>query len=110
VNIEDISADAMRMSALDDVDAVSYRLEGDPSNPDLVWLPEESSVGPNVLRPSLGMYAGGSGDIKFLLGAQYVRHWINDCGGQWRNHVQVGYESLLTTSFYQPMTWPNAIR
>ena len=103
VNIEDISADAMRMSALDDVDAVSYRLEGDPANPDLVWLPEESSVGPNVLRPSLGMYAGGSGDIKFLLGAQYVRHWINDRGGQWRSHVQVGYESLLTTSFYQPI-------
>ena len=103
VNVEDISADAMRMSALDDVDAVSYRLEGDPANPDLVWLPEESSVGPNVLRPSLGMYAGGSGDIKFLLGAQYVRHWINDRGGQWRSHVQVGYESLLTTSFYQPI-------
>ena len=103
VNIEDISADAMRMSALEDVDAVAYRLEGDPANPDLVWLPEESSVGPNVLRPSLGMYAGGSGDIKFLLGAQYVRHWINDRGGQWRSHVQVGYESLLTTSFYQPI-------
>ena len=103
VDVGDISADAMRMSALDDVDAVSYRLEGDPANPDLVWLPEESSVGPNVLRPSLGMYAGGSGDIKFLLGAQYVRHWINDRGGQWRSHVQVGYESLLTTSFYQPI-------
>ena len=103
VDVGDISADARRMSALDDVDAVSYRLEGDPANPDLVWLPEESSVGPNVLRPSLGMYAGGSGDIKFLLGAQYVRHWINDRGGQWRSHVQVGYESMLTTSFYQPI-------
>jgi NTE family protein len=27
---------------------------------------------------------------------------LNDRGGQWRTNVQIGYESLLTTSFYQP--------
>jgi NTE family protein len=102
VSIETISADAMRMSALDDVDAVAYRLEGDPENPALIWLPVESSVGTHVLRPSMGMYAGGAGDVRFLLGAQYVRHWLNDRGGQWRSNVQAGYETLLTTSLYQP--------
>ena len=102
VNVEAISHDAMRMSALKDVDTVAYRLEGDAANPALVWLPQESSVGPNVLSPSMGVYAGGSGDMKFLLGAQYVRHWLNDRGGQWRNNLQLGYESLLTTSWYQP--------
>ena len=102
VNIEAISADAMQMSALEDVDAVAYRLEGDPANPTLVWLPEESSVGTHVLRPSAGMFAGGAGDVRFLLGAQYVHHWLNDRGGQWRSNVQVGYKTLLTTSLYQP--------
>jgi NTE family protein len=33
---------------------------------------------------------------------QHVRYWLNDRGGQWRNHLQVGYESLLGTSLYQP--------
>ncbi len=102
VNIEAISADAMQMSALDDVDAVAYRFEGDPANPTLVWLPEESSVGTHVLRPSAGMFAGGAGDVRFLLGAQYVHHWLNDRGGQWRSNVQVGFKTLLTTSLYQP--------
>jgi NTE family protein len=102
VTIEAISDDAMRMSALNDVDSVAYRLEGDAANPTLVWRPQEASVGPNVLSPSMGIYASGGGDMKFLLGVQYVRHWVNDRGGQWINNVQVGYESVFSSSFYQP--------
>ena len=102
VTIETISSDAMRMAVLDDVDSVAYRLEGDAANPTLVWMPNESSVGHDVLRPSMGIYAAGAGDYKFLLGIQYVRHWLNDRGGQWRNNVQVGYETMFRTSLYQP--------
>ena len=102
VNIQAISDDAMRMAVLDDIDSVAYRLEGDASNPALVWEPKESSVGPNVLRPSVGMYASGGGDLKFLLGVQYVRRWLNDHGAEWRNDIQVGYDSLFRTSWYQP--------
>jgi NTE family protein len=102
VDIEAISQDALRMSALNDVDSVAYRLEGDAANPALVWSPEESSIGPNVLSPSLGIHASGRGDMKFVLGVQYVRYWLNERGGQWINNAQVGYESLFSTSFYQP--------
>ena len=92
----------MRMAVLDDLESVAYRLEGDATNPTLVWMPNESSVGHDVLRPSMGIFAGGAGDYKFLLGVQHVRHWLNDRGGQWRNTVQVGYETLFRTSLYQP--------
>jgi NTE family protein len=102
VDIEAISADATRMSALDDVDSVAYRIEGDPANPTLVWLPEETWVGHDVLRPSAGLHAGGQGDVKFVAGVQYVRHWMNERGAQWRTNLQLGYESLLNTSWYQP--------
>jgi NTE family protein len=102
VDIEAISHDAMRMSALNDVDSVAYRLEGDEANPTLVWWPAESSVGPNVLSPSMGINASGRGDMKFLLGVQYVRHWLNERGAQWINNAQVGYESVFSTSLYQP--------
>jgi NTE family protein len=102
VDINAISDDALRMSALNDVDSVTYGLEGDPTNPTLVWRPQEASVGPNVLNPSLGLHASGGGDMKFVLGAQFIRSWINDRGGQWISNAQVGYESLFATSFYQP--------
>src|SRR5688572_21050457 len=102
VDIETISTDVQRMSALEDIESVAYRLEGEIDDPVLVWLPKEVSVGPNVLRPSIGMHAAGGGDLKFLLGVQHVRHWLNSRGGQWRNNFQVGYETLLATSLYQP--------
>ena len=59
IDIAAISADAGRMSALDDIESVAYRFEGDLDNPTLVWLPRETSIGSDVLRPSLGMYASG---------------------------------------------------
>ncbi len=101
-DINAISADAGRMAALKDLESVGYRLEGDPAAATLVWLPQEVSIGTNVLRPSMGLYGDGGGDLKFILGVQHVRSWLNDRGGQWRNNLQLGYQSLLSTSFYQP--------
>ena len=101
-DINAISEDAGRMSALRDLESVGYRLEGDPNAATLVWLPQEVSIGTNVVRPSMGLYADGGGDAKFVLGIQHVRSWLNDRGGQWRNNLQLGYLSQLSTSLYQP--------
>ena len=92
-DINAISEDAGRMSALKDLESVGYRLEGDPNAATLVWLPQEVSIGTNVVRPSMGLFADGGGDLKFVLGVQHVRNWLNDRGGQWRNNLQIGYES-----------------
>ena len=102
VAIEDISQDARHMAALDELDSVAYRLEGSPEATTLTWLPTEISLGQSVLRPTLGLFADGGGDFMFLLGVQHVRHWVNSLGGQWRNQLQIGDESLISTSFYQP--------
>jgi NTE family protein len=103
VAIGDISDDARHMAALDELDSVSYRLEGEPAASTLVWMPKEISLGQSVLRPTLGLFADGGGDFKFLMGVQHVRDWINPLGAQWRNQIQIGDESFLRTSFYQPL-------
>jgi NTE family protein len=104
VAVGDISDDARHMAALDELDSVAYRLEGEPEAATLVWLPKEISLGQSVLRPTLGLFADGGGDFKFLVGMQHVRSWVNDRGAQWRNQVQIGDESFLKTSFYQPFS------
>ena len=48
VDTAEISEEAQRMSALQDFDSVEYRLEGDPTNPTLVWLPHEKRWGPTT--------------------------------------------------------------
>jgi len=102
VDITAISRDAARMAALDELEGVDYILSGDPANPTLIWEPKEKSIGPDYLRPSAGLYAAGGGDLRFELDTQYVRRWLNAYGGQWRNQLQIGSTSLITTSFYQP--------
>jgi NTE family protein len=103
VDIAAISRDAARLAALDDLESVNYRFEGDPDNPVLVWEPREQQIGPDVLRPSMGIYAAGGGELRFELEVQYVRRWLNDYGGQWRNRVQLGTSTSFLTSLYQPL-------
>jgi NTE family protein len=98
-----ISRDAARMGVVDDLDGVEYKLTGDPANPVLVWQPKESLLGPDYLRPSAGLYGAGGGDLQFQVGVQHVRRWINSYGAEWRNRLQLGTDSLLQTSFYQPL-------
>ena len=98
-----ISAEAQRMAVLQDFDSVGYRLEGDPEKPTLTWLPREKSWGPNYLRADLGLYSSAEGDLTFTLYGRHVRTWVNRMGAEWRNELQVGGDSAISTSFYQPL-------
>jgi NTE family protein len=98
-----ISLEAQRMSALQDFDSVGYRLDGDRQSPTLTWLPREKSWGPDYLTVDLGLYSSQDGDLRFALYGRHVRTWINWLGAQWRNEVQVGGETQISSSFYQPL-------
>jgi len=104
VDIVTISEEAQRISALQDFDSVSYRLDGDREKPTLTWLPAEKKYGPNYLRLDLGAYASREGDLSFSLYGRHVRTWVNSLGAQWFNEVQLGGESLLLTGFNQPLS------
>ncbi|HEU5136064.1 MAG TPA: patatin-like phospholipase family protein, partial [Steroidobacteraceae bacterium] len=103
LDIVTISEEAQRISALQDFESVSYRLDGDRESPTLTWLPHEKRWGPNYLRLDLGAYASREGDVTFALYGRHVRTWVNSFGAQWFNEVQLGGESLLTTGLYQPL-------
>jgi NTE family protein len=102
-DIAAISRDAARLSVVDGLEGVEYKLSGDPANPVLVWQPREEEKGRNLLRPSVGLYAAGSGDLLFEVSLQHVRRWINSYGGEWRNRLQLGSDSLVQTNVYQPI-------
>jgi NTE family protein len=103
VDIARISRDALRLSALGDFESVSYRLEGDTAAPVLIWLPKENHWGPDYFRGDLGLQASRGEIPSFVLHGQHTRTWMNRRGGEWRNLGQLGVESVLATSFYQPL-------
>jgi NTE family protein len=103
VDTAKISAEARRMSVLQEFESVEYRLTGDPANPTLEWWPQEKRWGPNYLKFDLGLYGSEDGDLGFVVYAKHTRTWLNALGAEWRNEVQLGYFNNLSTSFYQPL-------
>ena len=103
VNSATLSAEAQRMSVLRDFDSVGYRLDGDPGSPTLTWLPREKNWGPDYLKADLGLYTSSDGDLEFALYARHVRTWVNSLGAEWRNELLFGGETMLSTSFFQPL-------
>lgn len=103
VDTEQISAEALRMAALQELSSVGYRFEGDPENPVLVWTPGEKAWGPTFLQFDIGMYASSAGDMAFVIYARHTRAWLNELGGAWRNEAQVGYGNRIETAFHQPL-------
>jgi len=103
VDTASISAEAQRMNVLQDFESVAYKLEGDPEQPALVWIPKEKGWGPDYLKLDLGLYASEGGDLGFAIYAKHTRTWLNRLGAEWRNEFQLGYQSLLSTRLYQPL-------
>jgi NTE family protein len=103
VTPEQISDDTDRVFALGDFERVDYRITGPSDNKILTITPVEKSAGPNFLYFDFGMYGEGSGEIQAIIRAEHSRHWLNKKGGRWNNTLQVGRQSLLSTSLYQPL-------
>jgi NTE family protein len=103
VDIAAVSEEAQRLSALEDIDGVSYELKGDPAKPTLEWMPQEKNWGPNFLKADIGLYTSAASDDSFMFYLQHKRTWVNSLGAQWRNELQLGTDKLINTSFYQPL-------
>ncbi|HMN45501.1 MAG TPA: patatin-like phospholipase family protein [Povalibacter sp.] len=103
VDAASISHEAQQLAVLQDLDTVGYRLDGDRDAPTLTWLPREKDWGPNYLKVDMGAYASAEGDLMFSIYGRHTRTWLNKLGAEWRNQVQIGSESLFSTSFFQPL-------
>jgi NTE family protein len=103
VDTAKISAEAQRMSVLQEFESVSYTLAGDPANPTLEWWPKEKAYGPGYLKFDFGLYGSEGGDLGFVIYGKHTRTWLNSLGAEWRNEVQLGFYNQLSTAFYQPL-------
>jgi NTE family protein len=92
-----------RLYGTGDFEHVSYQLLDEPGRRILNVDAIEKSWGPNYLRMGLGLSADFRGDAYFNLLASHRRTWLNRLGGEWRNDVQFGRTTRLSTEFYQPL-------
>jgi NTE family protein len=103
VDIARLNREALRLYEIGEFDLVDYTLEGDPAAPTLVWRPREKPWGPDYFVADIGLYASRRETPEFVVYGRHTRSWLNPRGGAWRNEAQLGVDSLVSTSLYQPI-------
>ncbi len=99
-----LGADLRRVYGTRDFESISYRIVGGETGPRaLVIEPVEKSWGPDYLRFGLGLQSDFSGDSQFNALVQYRKSWINQLGAEWTTQLQIGQDTHLATTFYQPL-------
>ncbi len=99
-----LGADLRRIYGTGDYESISYRLVGGDTGPRaMVIEPVEKSWGPDYLRFGLALAADFAGDAQFNALVQYRKSWINSLGAEWTSEAQIGQDTHLATSFYQPL-------
>jgi NTE family protein len=98
-----LDADMRRIYGTGDFEHVNYRYLEEPGRRVLAVEAIEKSWGPDYLRFGLGLSSDFSGDAYFNLLASHRKTWLNSLGAEWRNDVQIGRTSIISTEFYQPL-------
>ena len=89
--------------AVGDFERVAYTLGGSPTATNLDLHLNEKSWGPHILRFDLGLQMATDGTTAFTLGADYLRTWVNDRGGELRGGLRFGRTAVLAGAFHQPL-------
>ncbi len=99
-----LGADLRRIYGTRDYESISYRIVGGETGPRaLVIEPVEKSWGPDYLRFGLALQSDFSGDSQFNALVQYRKSWLNHLGAEWTTQLQIGQDTHLATTFYQPL-------
>lgn len=81
---------------------VDYRIEEKNGEYGLSVTPVDKSWGPNFLRFGLQFEDDFNGRDSYQLNAEFRMTGLSSSGAEWRNLLQIGRISGLTTEFYAP--------
>lgn len=102
---ERLDRDLKRIYSRGDFETVNYALTEEPGEGRVLTAEvTEKSWGPNYLRFGLTLSSDFEGNASFNLLASQRATWRNALGAEWRNDLQIGQTSRLTSEWYQPLT------
>ncbi len=99
-----LDRDMRHLYGTGDFEHVNYRVFDEGDKHILMVEAVEKSWGPNYLRFGLGLSTDFQGDAHYNLLARYRRTWVNSLGAEWRNQLQLGRDSSVSSDFFQPLT------
>ena len=106
---KDLSKDELdsainRVYALDKFEQVTVEFNDTEQGRVLILHTRAKSWGPNYFDFGFNLKTDFSNRSITSINMSYLMTDINDKGGRWLNEVRIGWETLLASEFYQPLT------
>lgn len=104
LDINQLENDLLTLAASGDYARVDYKLVSHPrdAGEGLVFALNENDWGPNYFRVGLALRTDFQGEGEFNLKVNHTRRWLTHNGTEWRNQVEIGDVTALTTELYHP--------
>lgn len=93
-----------RVYALDKFEQVNAEFTDGPTGRKLILTTEEKSWGPNYLNFGFSLKSDFSNNTIMAINAGYELNDVTENGGLWLNEIQLGWEPMVASEFYQPLT------
>ena len=101
-NFDEVSNQIARAFGAGTYQRIDYRLEERDGEYGLIVRPVDKAWGPNYLRFGLQFEDDFKGRDDYQLNAELRMTGLSATGAEWRNLLQLGRESGLTSGFYAP--------
>lgn len=101
-NFDEISTQVDRAFGAGTYQRIDYRLEERDGEYGLIVRPVDKDWGPNYLRFGLQFEDDFKGHDDYQLNAELRMTGLSATGAEWRNLLQLGRESGVTSEFYAP--------
>lgn len=100
-----LAEDANRLFGLRLYEKVNYRIVEDQGDTGVEFVARTKSWGPDILQFGISLEDDFEGSTGFNVAMRHTRGGINRLGGEWRTDLQLGTDPLLTSEFYQPLSY-----
>ncbi len=102
-SFEELHRDLERLYGRGDFSYLGYAVLAGDNGGIIVIDAEANPWGPGYLKFGFDIRADFDSPTQGNLAASYRRTWANSLGAEWRVDTQIGYNSLITTEFLQPL-------
>ncbi len=103
VSKEALNEAVSRVYALNEFEHVDAEFIDLPEGRRLILTTQQKSWGPDYLHFGFSLESDFSYKSVISLDAAYIQNDITANGGEWRNEVKLGWESMVASEFYQPL-------
>ena len=103
-DIDRVNQDINTLMTSGRISLVRYAINRVGEHNELVYQVTEKDGATNAVRAGLEVEGDSATNQQFTLHVSHRKVWLNRLGGEWRNHLALGKNTVLSSELNQPLT------